>query len=179
MIKLLLCDIDGTLTDGGYYVSSVKGIPNEYVRKFNTKDFVGLDALSDAGIKVATLTGSQAPCKGQFDRAAPFMTVYDSVQDKYAFVANAFIKTEGYSWDDIAFIGDELNDAKLLENVGWAACPADAAPEIIDIVENHDNGSVLERNGGDRCVREFTDIIRAVMEIPARWENWEEKECTR
>jgi len=169
MIKLLLLDIDGTLTDAGFYVSSVKSEPHEYLRKFNTRDFVGINALEQEGIKVAAVTGSRAPCRSQFDRAAPCMDIYDGIFDKHAFVNETFIQSGQYEWDEIAFIGDELNDGKLLEAVGLAACPADSAEEVIRLVENRKDGLVTQATGGKGAVREFTDYIRMIYKIPARW----------
>jgi len=169
MIKFLITDIDGTLTTGGYYVSTEHN-PSGYFRQFNTCDFVGLEALEKAGIEVAALTGSMSPCLAQFDRAAPFMKVYSGIFDKYNFVKDNF--GSKFKFEEIAFIGDELNDGRLLSKVGLAACPADAAPEVINIVENHENGFVMTRNGGHRAVLEFTDLIRKMMNIPTRWGDW-------
>lgn len=179
-INLFLCDIDGTLTNGGYFVSTNATEPNEYFRQFNTSDFVGIEALEKAGIEVATLTGSHSPCLAQFDRAAPFMKVHSAVFDKYNFVKAFFVDPSGhnravkYKWEEIAFIGDELNDGRLLSKVGLAACPADAAPEVYNLVKNRSdgNGFIMSRNGGHRAVREFTDMIRKMMNISTRWGDW-------
>ena len=72
MIKLLAIDIDGTLTDGGYYSPSifVSGFEHGYFRKFNTRDFVGIKLLVDAGLKVVFITGATYCCPEQFERAA-------------------------------------------------------------------------------------------------------------
>ena len=166
-----MCDIDGCLTNGGYFVSTEHN-PSGYSRQFNTSDFVGIEALEKSGMKVAALTGSMSPCLAQFDRAAPFMKVHSGVFEKLEFVYENYVETDEYNWKEIAFMGDELNDGRLLSKVGLAACPADAAPEVIKIVENHENGFVMTRKGGHRAVREFTDLIRKMMDIPARWGDW-------
>jgi len=184
MIKLFLTDIDGVLTDGGYYVPStyypclprgqVEFEKSFYMRKFNTRDFVGLEMLHRAGVQVAALTGSSEPSQIQFDRAAPFMSVYSDVQDKYAFIRSTFVefRIHPFEWDEIAFIGDEINDAKLLEYVGMAACPADAVDEIQTIIAGKQDGYHLNTKGGECCVREFVDIIRTYQDIPATWGDW-------
>jgi len=177
MIKLFLTDMDGVLTDGGYYVTSVYTEPMEqFLRKFNTRDFVGINMLHEAGIQVGVLTGSSQCSDQQFERSAPYMDVFAGVQDKYEFVRSTFVEnsSERLEWDEIAYIGDEINDAKLLEAVGLAACPNDAVYEVKRIIEskNFCEGFVLDRKGGDTCLREFVDIIRLMQNIPATWENW-------
>lgn len=194
MIKLFLTDIDGVLTDGGYCVPSIEEpfvVTGAYdsrrifrsslfFRTFNTRDFVGLKMLHDAGIRVAALTGSAEPSMMQFERAADYMDVYSGVQDKYDFIRSTFVESKSkgnqtsplFSWEEISYIGDEINDARLLQYVGMAACPADAVPEIRSIVENRKDGFVLSRRGGDTCLREFIDIIRQAQNIVATWGNW-------
>lgn len=198
-IKFALFDIDGCLTDGGYYASSkplvlssleaghevYKVEDSFYFRRFNTKDFLGIQLLHDAGIRTAIITTSVYPCESQFKRACPSTEVFAGVNDKYEFVRSTFVEpiSEGnlqtcrliYTWDELTFMGDEINDARLLESVGLAACPFDAVPEIKKIVERHENGWILSKKGGDGCVREFTDMIRKIENIPATWCNWKEK----
>ena len=181
MIKLAVIDVDGVLSDGGYYVPShtriETGVPNNfYLRKLNTKDFVGMKLIHDAGVRCIIVSGSREPCIQHINYLNPYITVADNVQDKYDWVETFIKHSKGmYSWEEISAIGDEINDAKLLENVGMAACPSDAVPEIIDIVSNRKDGFVMSKKGGDGCVREFTDLIRSMQRIPAKWVNWEKK----
>ena len=193
MIMLFITDIDGTLTDGGYFSPSIPeyeltglgggarlNLPPElYFRKFNTKDFVGIKMLHDAGIKTVALTGSYQPSKPQFDRSAPYMIIAAGVQDKYEWVRSTYVdcsdRPDKYTWDEIAFIGDELNDIKLLDAVGLPGCPADAAREVLDLVKSKDDGCVMCNKGGELAVREFTDLIRVCAGIKASWCNWEEE----
>jgi len=186
-MKFFITDVDGTLTDGCYYSPSIPHLsmnrpadtrlnlpPEFYLRKFNTSDFVGIKMLHDAGVKCAALTGSYQASMPQFDRAAPFMDVYNGVQDKYEYIKTTFIDTNRYQWDDIAFIGDEINDCRLLQVVGLPACPQNAASEVRTVVGDRKDGIILNRCGGELCVREFTDIIRSMMGVKASWCNWEE-----
>ena len=182
-IKLFLTDLDGTLTSGGYYVTSVHDdiyLPKKlYLRQLNTKDSVGMKLLNEAGIKCMVISGSREPCIDSLVYLNPHLTIIPDVQDKYDWVETYIRNTKGfYSWDEIAFIGDEINDAKLLQHVGLAACPSDAVQEIIDIVSNRDGGFVMNKKGGDGCVREFTDHIRKLQGIPTQWlaEKWERKD---
>jgi len=202
MIKLFITDIDGCLTDGGYFSPSIPEIsikvsppscddrdtrlqltPQFYLRKFNTCDFVGIQMLSNAGIQCVALTGSYEPSMPQFERAGRKIIVCAGVQDKFDFVRSTYVECSDRpgkcSWDEIAFIGDEINDCALLAAVGLSACPADAAREVIAVVENKSDtmigeGFVMSRKGGELCVREFTDMIRDMQNIKASWCNWEE-----
>lgn len=203
MIKLFITDVDGTLTDGGYYSPSIPALdikvhppscedrytslqlpPSFYFRKFKTCDFVGLQMLHNAGIHCVTLSGSYEPGMPQFDRAAKFMTVCEGVQDKLEFVRSTYVDSFSPAkcqWDEIAFIGDEINDCALLSAVGLAACPADAAREVKQLIEDKSalssipgEGFVMSRKGGDLCVREFIDMIRDMQGIKASWCNWKE-----
>jgi len=192
MIKLLILDIDGCLTDGGYFSPSVPSMscgdtkvadltPQLYFRKFNTSDFVGIKMLSDAGIRCMVLTGSYEPSMPQFERAGREIEVCSGVQDKSEYVRINFVDhpraEEALKWDEIAFIGDEINDCSLLAKVGLGACPADASREVIALIEGKTfgEGFVMSRKGGELCVREFTDMIRDLMGIKASWCNWEEE----
>ncbi len=194
MIKLFLTDIDGTLTDGSYYSPSIRYLdvqhipascedrqtlielpPPFFFRKFHTSDFVGIKMLHNAGILCAALSGSEQPSMPQFERAASWMQVFAGVQDKYEFIKTTYIDTRRYTWNDIAFIGDEINDCRLLEVVGVPACPSDAVWSVQQIVAKNDDGLKTDAAGGNKCVREFTDYIRQTMNIKASWCNWEEE----
>jgi 3-deoxy-D-manno-octulosonate 8-phosphate phosphatase (KDO 8-P phosphatase) len=199
MIKLFLSDLDGTCTSGGYIVPSNRDAgfngninivgqrrPDRpigfhrylYFRQLNTKDSVGMKLLNEAGIKCMVISGSREPCIDSLVYLNPHLTVLADVQDKCDWVRTYIEHSDGkYSWDDIAFIGDEINDAKLLQHVGLAACPSDAVPEIIELVSNRKDGFVMSKVGGAGCVREFTDLIRKIQGIPTKWlaEKWERK----
>ena len=167
MIKLLICDLDGTLTDGCYFVFS----GNEGIcKKFNTRDFHGLNLLVKTGVDIAVVTSARSSItEKQFRRSIPAASIFVGVTDKLSKVREEFIERDrspkpNYKWDDIAFIGDDLPDKTLLAEVGIAACPCDAEPEILEVVRSRQDGFVMDRKGGDACVREFTDLIRRLNE---------------
>lgn len=161
-IKMFITDIDGCLTDGKYIVHP--GLTG-YGRCFNTRDFLGMELLYQANIHVVVLTAAKDPTWQQFERAGKYIEVITGVRDKKEHIQHNFVDTGKYQWREIAFIGDDLNDMELLMAAGLSACPKDAP--VLDAVEM--DVIVLDRKGGDGAVREFTDLVRKIEGIPARW----------
>jgi len=152
MIKLFLSDLDGTLTDSCYYVFG-DGSPS--AKRFNTKDFMGFYMLDKAGVSCAVLTSSRDKCnEAQFNRSCSRALLHQRVMDKFGFVLETFVDSGQYKWKEIAFIGDDLNDLKLLDHVGLSGCPSDA---VIEVKKNVNWESNLR--GGDGCVRDFARLV--------------------
>ena len=68
-------------------------------------------------------------------------------------ILNQWMKDEGISFEEIAMIGDDVNDLEIMKNVGVAACPSDAVIEIKTISQ-----LILQKEGGKGCIREFLDL---------------------
>ncbi|OUN79583.1 N-acylneuraminate cytidylyltransferase [Bacteroides sp. An51A] len=151
-IKLFLCDVDGTLTDGGMYYSE-KG---DELKKFNTRDGMGFQLLREAGIKTGIITSEDT--KIVENRAkklkVDFLSQGKRNGGKLA-VAKEICEQLGITLDEVAYIGDDVNCVELLEAVGLKACPADACEEVKAI----DGIRVMTKKGGEGCVREFIDQI--------------------
>lgn len=147
-IKFFVLDIDGTLTDGGMYYSE----GGEEMKKFNTKDGLGLRELPQRGIKTGFLsTGKNV---GLIQRRADHLgvsKVYAGHESKKKVLVE-WCNTLGISLKEVAYIGDDVNDMELIEEVGIFACPVDA----VDAVKNASH-IVLSKAGGQGCVREFID----------------------
>ena len=114
-IKLIVLDVDGTLTDGGVYYDS-NG--NEF-KRFDVKDGLGIRVAQKAGLEFAIITG----------RESHMVERRTSELGKYPALLN-LAKELGCTLEEIAYIGDDLNDLQCMESVGFAACPADAAKQI-------------------------------------------------
>lgn len=151
-IKLFLCDVDGTLTDGGMYYSE-KG---DELKKFNTRDGMGFQLLREAGIKTAIITSEVTSL---VKRRAQKLKVDYLEQGKYAggklTIAQSLCDKLGISLDEVAYIGDDINCYDLLSSVGVKACPLDACEKVKAIF----GIEVLKRQGGQGCVREFIENI--------------------
>ena len=105
MIRLLVLDVDGTMTDGGVYYDATG---NE-LKKFAIKDGAGLVLARTAGIRVMICTGRE--CEAVRRRAADLKItdIYQNVGKKEAFLRD-FMAENGYARDDVAYCGDDLND---------------------------------------------------------------------
>ncbi len=159
MIKLFLTDLDGTLTDGTYGISSQS---DDMSKRFHTRDFHGMRLLHESGVEIAVITCSRSHVtRKQFGNAASYARLFIGVEDKRRAIYNAYVypQKQKYKWDEIAFIGDDLPDIELLKEVGAAACPADADAAIRNLIYEMSDGIILIRNGGCGCVREFINII--------------------
>lgn len=149
-IKLFLCDVDGTLTDGGmYYTES-----GDEFKKFNTRDGMGLQLLQAQGIKVGIITSENT--RMVENRAKKLKVDYLSQGKRHGGkleAAQQICQEMGITLDQVAYIGDDVNCFELLSAVGACACPADALPKIKQIP----GITVLQKAGGQGCVREWID----------------------
>jgi len=155
MIKILMVDCDGTLTNGMYNTSE-NGV---VFKTFFSRDFHGMMLLNQLGVKIAILTTASDDVIGyQCRRAAPYISVYKNIKDKYKFVVES---DEFQSFDliDMAFMGDDTFDIPLLQEVGLPACPHDADSKVFEVIEGMDDGFISQKMGGSGAVREFADYI--------------------
>ncbi len=151
-IKLFLCDVDGTLTDGGMYYSE----NGDELKKFNTRDGMGFQLLREAGIKTGIITSENTKIVENRTKKLKIDYLRQSKRNGGKVAAAKEICQElGIVFDEVAYIGDDINCYELLSLVGFAACPADACSKVKSI-----NGiNLLSKNGGDGCVREFIEMI--------------------
>lgn len=149
-IKLFLCDVDGTLTDGGMYYSE----NGDELKKFNTRDGVALAMLREKGIKTGIITSEDTQIVSR--RAAKLKVDY-LIQGKRdggkLAAAQEICKEMGITMQEVAYVGDDLNCVELLSAVGFAACPADACEQVKQIPGIH----LMSRKGGDGVVREVVE----------------------
>ncbi|MEM9325526.1 MAG: HAD-IIIA family hydrolase [Bacteroidota bacterium] len=147
-IKLLILDVDGTLTDGGVYVNE----DGSEFRKFNAKDGMGIKRARQLGFEVGIISHSHLPgLIGHRAKVLGIPWVYAGNEPKLA-ILDGWLQKNGWHLDQVAFIGDDINDLELIDRVGLSACPQDAVDEVKNQVDH-----VLTRHGGDGAVREFID----------------------
>lgn len=151
-IKLFLSDIDGTLTDGGMYYSE----NGDELKKFNTRDGMGMGMLREKGIKVGLITSENRELNQRRAEKLKLDYFYQGHKNggKLA-VAKEICDQMGISLQEVAYIGDDVNCIELLSAVGLAACPMDADARIKAIPGIH----VLTKKGGEGCVREYCELI--------------------
>ena len=147
-IKLIITDVDGVLTDGGIYYSE-KGVEQ---RKFNTKDGV-CAFLRNHGIKTVFLTSENskfAKVRGKKVKADAVYINVPSKEKKLPDICKKFNLTP----NQIAYIGDDVNDLEIMKKIGLSACPYDA---VSDIKQKSD--FICSLKGGEGVFREFSDLI--------------------
>ena len=151
-IKLFLCDVDGTLTDGGMYYSE----NGDELKKFNTRDGMGLQLLREAGVKTGIITSEDSQIVARRAKKLKVDYLKQGKRDggKLA-VAKEICEEMGISLREVAYIGDDINCIDLLTAVGMAACPADASEKVKSIPGIR----IMQKHGGEGCVREFVEKI--------------------
>lgn len=151
-IKLFLSDVDGTLTDGGMYYSE-KG---DELKKFNTRDGMGFQLLREAGIKVGIITSENTQIVANRAKKLKIDYLVQGKRDGGKLAAvKEICNIMGISLTEVAYIGDDINCLELLSSVGLAACPLDANVNL----KNISNIRIMNRKGGEGCVREFIDSL--------------------
>lgn len=154
-IKLFLSDIDGTLTDGGMYYSE----NGDELKKFNTRDGMGLTMLREKGIKVGIITSEDRELNQRRANKLKLDFFYQGKSNGGKLsVAQDICKKMGISMQEIAYIGDDVNCIELLSSVGMAACPADADERVKAIPGIH----IMIKKGGEGCVREFCNLVSRI-----------------
>jgi YrbI family 3-deoxy-D-manno-octulosonate 8-phosphate phosphatase len=147
-IKLLLTDVDGVLTDSGmYYTES-----GDEMKKFSTYDGVAFGLLKSSGIKTGMITGEARKLNLKRAKKLKMDYVYQGVKDKLS-VLLEICRKESISPEEVAFVGDDINDLDILKRVGMAACPSSAMPSIKAI----EGIIVLKSKGGQGVIRELAD----------------------
>lgn len=152
-IKALFFDVDGVLTDGGIIYDDT----GRETKRFNVKDGYIISHLKKAGILVGIITGRES--KIVSNRAAELKLdfCHQGIMDKYS-VFEKLVEFHKLKRKQVAYIGDDINDLKVLQNCGLSACPADAMPYIktrVDVVTN--------ACGGEGVAREVSDLVLAAQ----------------
>ncbi len=148
-IKLLATDVDGVLTDGGMYYSE----NGNELKRFNVRDGMGMVILRNAGIRVAIITSEDTEVVRRRAEKLKVTDLFLGAKDKVA-AMEKLLKRHALSWNDVAYIGDDLNDHELLKRVGFAATPADGTEQNKAIAHY-----ITKKKGGEGCVREICDLL--------------------
>jgi hypothetical protein len=147
-LRLIIFDIDGVMTDGGmFYTES-----GDEFKKFNAKDGLAIRMLNHAGFETGII--SHGININMIKKRADLLYikhVYCGVEPKSE-VLMRWCDALEITPQQVAFIGDDVNDLSIINIVGFSACPADALPAVKNAVN-----VVLSRKGGDACVREWID----------------------
>jgi 3-deoxy-D-manno-octulosonate 8-phosphate phosphatase (KDO 8-P phosphatase) len=148
-IKMLVMDVDGTLTDGKIYV----GDNGEVFKAFNVKDGYRLINIKKYNIIPVIITGKKSDILAKRAAELKIEEVHQGVDDKLE-VLDEVINRYQLRYENVAYIGDDENDIDCMKVCYLKACPADAMNEVIGLVDY-----VCKSNGGNGAVREFIDLI--------------------
>lgn len=148
-IKLIVLDVDGTLTDGGVYIDS-NGVET---KKFNIKDGAGIVLAEKAGIDFMILTGRESYCVERRAEELKIKYVFQGIIDKFSYL-KSFLHENNIDPEEVAYMGDDVNDLECMSYVGFTACPADAVKRVRETVD-----FVSQFNGGFGAVRDLCDMF--------------------
>jgi 3-deoxy-D-manno-octulosonate 8-phosphate phosphatase (KDO 8-P phosphatase) len=149
-VKLVLTDCDGVLTDGGVYYSE----RGEELKRFNIRDGMGVERLRNlAGIETGIVTGENSPSVAQRAKKLGIAECHLGSKDKAATV-QAILERRKLRAEEVAYLGDDVNDLPAFAIVGLTSSPSDAF-EAVKTVAN----LVLEKPGGQGAFREFAEIV--------------------
>jgi len=148
-IRVFATDVDGVLTDAGMYYSE----SGDEVKKFNTRDGMGIKLLQRAGLITALVTQENTKLVARRGDKLVIPEVHQGVLDKLP-VLQAIAARYGVTLREVAYMGDDLNDLTALKAVGFSASPADGLPPIRKVVTY-----VCRAKGGEGAVREVAEMI--------------------
>jgi 3-deoxy-D-manno-octulosonate 8-phosphate phosphatase (KDO 8-P phosphatase) len=153
-VRLLCVDVDGVLTDAGMYY----GPDGEVLKKFNTRDGMGLARVREAGVAVAIISAEDSAIVHARAAKLEIVDVFAGVANKLH-TLNDLCDRKKIEPDEVAYIGDDLNDLAVMESVG-RACAVAAAVEPVKTIAHY----VTQRRGGDGAVREVCELIIAARQ---------------
>lgn len=155
MIKYLVLDVDGTMTDGGVYYDE----SGNELKRFCTKDAAGLFAAQRVGIKIVVLTGRECVATTRRMTELKVDYLFQNVKNKRKFLQE-FIVENHIIKEELGYIGDDLNDIPPMKLTGYIGCPADACKEVKDIADY-----VSAIKGGSGAIRGVIEHYLREMEL--------------
>lgn len=147
-IKMLIMDCDGVLTDGGMIFTK----NGDEIKKFNAKDGQGIKRAHNAGMLTGIISAGKST--GLVERRAEMLGiehVYVGKRPKLE-VLEDWLEELALTFEDVAYIGDDISDVPILQKAALSACPADAVMQVREVA-----GLILSNKGGEGCVRELID----------------------
>jgi 3-deoxy-D-manno-octulosonate 8-phosphate phosphatase (KDO 8-P phosphatase) len=148
-IKLVLTDVDGVLTDGGRYFTK----NGESMKKFHTRDGMGVNILLRNGIKTGIVTKENSQITKKWSKEMNVTKTFSGVIRKEMELPK-ICQIFNLNACEIAYIGDDVNDIELIKKVGLSAVPNDGINQV-----KKQSDYVCKLNGGEGAFREFSDLI--------------------
>jgi YrbI family 3-deoxy-D-manno-octulosonate 8-phosphate phosphatase len=155
-VKLLVMDVDGTLTDSSMYYSR----NGEELKRFSTRDGMGITLLHKSGILTAIVTSEDSQIVTARANKLKIEYVQLACRDKSSAVKE-LTKKLNLDLTEVAYIGDDINDEHVMKIVGVSSCPNDSV-KIIKKIANYK----CKKSGGFGAVREFAELILSAQNKP-------------
>jgi len=160
-LRLVLSDVDGTLTDGGVFYSE----RGEAMKRFSMRDGMGVERLRDDGVETALITRETSAIVARRAEKLRIRRLYQGVLDKEE-ALDAILEETGYDPSQVAYIGDDVNDLGIMAVVarrGLIAAPLDAVPPVLRLVHHR-----CARGGGGGAFRDFAEWILELRQLARR-----------
>ena len=157
-IKMVLMDVDGTLTDGNLWVMP----DGEEIKSYNVRDGLGILLARMGGLRLGLITGKTSKSLERRAERLRIFEIHQGILDKAA-VLRDIVARNGLTAEEVAYIGDDLGDLEVVRRVGLAGCVGDAHPEV-----RKNCHYVCEAEGGKGAVREFIEFI---LEAQGKWDD--------
>ncbi len=155
-IDTFIFDVDGVLTDGTVHVSPT----GEMLREMNIRDGFAMKAAIESGYNVCIISGGSNEGVRIRLRNLGITDIHLGTPDKVA-TFKEYIELYQIKAENVLYMGDDIPDFHVMQLVGLATCPQDAAPEI-KAISNY----ISHVNGGKGAVR---DVIEQVMKVQGKW----------
>jgi len=152
-IKVVLMDVDGTITDGSVSLLSQPDGSALELKTFDAHDGQGISLARTAGLRMGVITGRESAALRRRMQELSVEFVYEKQPHKIAAYEEA-LKKAGVGEDEVAFLGDDLPDLTVMRRVGLAVAVSNAAPEVKDAAHY-----TTVRNGGKGAARELVELI--------------------
>jgi 3-deoxy-D-manno-octulosonate 8-phosphate phosphatase (KDO 8-P phosphatase) len=158
-VRLLLCDVDGVLTDGSIFIGSAQEI-----KRFNIQDGLGLVFLRRAGVKIGWISSRPSPATALRARELKidFLVQQKDHLGKVGAVENLLRRTR-LGWDAVCYVGDDVVDLGPLQRAGVAVAVANAVREVKAVAHY-----VTQAVGGHGAVRE---VVEMILKAQGKWDS--------
>lgn len=157
-IRAVFLDIDGVITDGKLLMHP----SGEFLRNMSTRDGYAIKKAANSGIKVFVISGGSSQSMRNRLEFLDVSEIHMGVKDKVA-VLETILKNHQFTKNEALYMGDDIPDYAVMQEVGISACPKDACNEILAIADY-----VSHYNGGNGAVR---DVLEQLLKIKGAWMN--------
>jgi len=155
-IQAVFLDIDGVITDSKLIMHP----SGEFLRNMSTRDGYAIKKTANSGVNVYIISGGSSESMRKRLEFLDTTEIHMGVKDKVE-VLHSILEKNGWSKDQALYMGDDIPDYGVMQEVGISACPKDACNEILGIADY-----VSHKNGGNGAVR---DVLEQLLKIKGKW----------